>query len=231
MTGEDNASLEKEFLVQLLDDPSDNYLPPGNEYQTPGGNYSSPGDGYQSPGWEYQSQGAGHDYADGNGTEHNQSDTQQPHSFAYAPIIETFYFEKDANGGHRFGGKILTDGGSPVLEAGILISQRISFFEHLRLPAAVDPQTQEFTVTHYDFDPGTTYYYRTFARNAVGENKGVLRKFKTRKPSIPPLGGRECPRVRADGVHPVGSEPFACTGTVGRCTRTWVGSSLPKART
>jgi hypothetical protein len=179
VTGEDNASLEKEFLVQLLDDPSDNYLPPGNEYQTPGGNYSSPGDGYQSPEWEYQSQGAGHDYADGNGTEHNQSDTQQPHSFAYAPIIETFYFEKDANGGHRFGGKILTDGGSPVLEAGILISQRISFFEHLRLPAAVDPQTQEFTVTHYDFDPGTTYYYRTFARNAVGENKGVLRKFKT----------------------------------------------------
>jgi hypothetical protein len=161
----DNAFLEKEFLVQILDDPTDNYLPPGN--------------GYQSPGGEYKSPEAGQDHADGNDAEHNHPDNQQPHSFAYVPIVETFYCEKDDNGNYRFGGKILTDGGAPVWEAGILISKEILFFNSLRLPAAIDPETQEFTINHYDLEPGTTYYYRTYAINAAGENKGSLRKLKT----------------------------------------------------
>ena len=125
----------------------------------------------------------------------NGEAVSQPNSVAYVPIVQTFYLEKDASGARRFGGKILTDGGSPVLEAGILISKKISFFQHLRLPAPVDPQTQEFRITHYDLEPGTTYYYRAFARNSVGENEGSLRKFKTPKAFDPSVWWTHMPEI------------------------------------
>ena len=90
---------------------------------------------------------------------------------------------------------VLTDGGSPVLETGILISKRISFVDYLRLPADLDPQTREFSIVHNGLDPATTYYYRAYARNAVGENRGTRRKLKTPEAIDPSLWWAQMPEV------------------------------------
>ena len=139
VTDDHNASLEKQFAIQVLNDPSDDPVPPGND--------QSPGDGYQTP--------------------------------VYALIVSTHSFTENAGGSYVFGGQILTDGGSPVLEAGILISRKMDFGDPIRLPAGVDLQTQEFSITHNGLEPDITYYYRAYARNAVGEAQGVTRKLKT----------------------------------------------------
>jgi hypothetical protein len=60
-----------------------------------------------------------------------------------------------------------------------LISRKLDLVDPIRLPASVDLQTQEFSITHHGLEPGTIHYYRAYARNAVGETLGVIRKFKT----------------------------------------------------
>ena len=50
---------------------------------------------------------------DGNATDNNQS-VPYP-TYAYARIAHTFFHQPDANGGFRFSGMVLTDGGSPAL--------------------------------------------------------------------------------------------------------------------
>jgi hypothetical protein len=200
------------FTVSLTDDSTDNPAPE-QEYQTPGGNYQTPGDGYQTPGGNYQTPGGyyqtptenyqtpdgeyqsptGGHVEDGNATDHNQS-VPYP-TYAYVPIAHTFYHQPDANGSFRFSGMVLTDGGSPVLEAGFLISKRLSFSDYVRLPAKLDPQTQEFSIVHNGLDPATTYYYRVYARNAVGENSGTRRKLRTPEAIDPSLWWAQMPEV------------------------------------
>jgi hypothetical protein len=184
VTDEHNATITGDFTVSLTDDSTDNPAPE-QEYQTPGGNY-------QTPGGEYQSPTGGH-VVDGNTTDHNES-IPYP-TYAYVPIAHTFFHQPDANGSFSFSGMVLTDGGSPVLETGILISKRLSFSEYVRLPAELDPQTQEFSIVHNGLDPGTTYYYRAYARNAVGENPGTRRKLRTPEAIDPSLWWAQMPEV------------------------------------
>jgi len=150
VTDDHNASLEKQFVISVLNDPADDPVPPGNEYQSP----------------------------DGNATDQNQS-TTSPVDPVYAPVVGTRSFTGDAIGGYLFGGQILAHGGSPVLEAGILISRKMNFVDPIRLSAGVDSQTQEFSITYNGLEPNITYYYRAYARNAVGEAQGVTRKLRT----------------------------------------------------
>jgi len=171
VTDDHNASLEKQFAISVLNDPADDPVPPGNEYQSPDG-------GYQTPGGEYQSPGDGYQSPDGNATDQNQS-TTSPVDPVYAPVVGTRSFTGDAIGGYLFGGQILAHGGSPVLEAGILISRKMNFVDPIRLSAGVDSQTQEFFITHHGLEHGTSYYYLAYARNAVGEAQGVTRKLRT----------------------------------------------------
>ena len=192
VTDEHNATITGDFTVSLTDDSTDNPAPE-QEYQTPSGNYQTPTGNYQTPGGEYQSPTGGHDLVDGNATDHNES-VPYP-TYAYVPIAHTFYHQPDANGSFRFSGMVLTDGGSPVLETGILISKRLSFFDYVRLPAELDPQTREFSIVHNGLDPGTTYYYRAYARNAVGENPGTRRKLRTPEAIDPSLWWAAMPEV------------------------------------
>ena len=59
-----------------------------------------------------------------------------------------------------------------------MISRKLDFVDPIRLPADLDLQTQEFSITYHGLEPDTTYYYRAYARNAVGESKGVTRKLR-----------------------------------------------------
>ena len=69
------------------------------------------------------------------------------------------------------------------------------FFDYVRLPAELDPQTREFSIVHTGLDPGTTYYYRAYARNAVGENQGTRRKLRTPEAIDPSLWWARMPAV------------------------------------
>ena len=56
VTDEHNASLEQRFVINLLNDPSDDPVsPPDAGYDTPEGNYTSPETGYDSPDSNYDS--------------------------------------------------------------------------------------------------------------------------------------------------------------------------------
>ena len=76
-------------------------------------------------------------------------------------------------------GEILTDGGSVIVETGFWVSKSIRFRDPIRLTSLIDPQTGLFHAEFVEFEPGTRYYYRSFAVNNYGESKGSIKKFKT----------------------------------------------------
>ena len=97
------------------------------------------------------------------------------------PFVVTEFHKAGFNGEYEFGGRILTEGSSPVIEAGVFLSKSIVGENLIWLPAQVNEQTLEFFVSTDDLEPGVRYYYRAYARNSAGENVGSLRKFVTRE--------------------------------------------------
>ena len=67
------------------------------------------------------------------------------------------------------------------MEVGFEISKSLSFRETIRLSAEL--KGGEFSINHDEFEPGTNYYYRAFARNKVGESPGVSKRLKI--PALP----------------------------------------------
>ena len=147
------------FTLSLIDDPSDNsptnQSPTGGD-QTPDGNNSSPID--------------------------DQNETTHPPSKEiFLPILQTLTAQTDANGTHHLAGKILTDGGSPVFEAGFLVSKKIFLSDSIRITALLESNATQYHASISELSPNTTYYFRAFAVNAVGETRGALKKFRTPK--------------------------------------------------
>ncbi|MDC1309574.1 cadherin domain-containing protein [Opitutales bacterium] len=188
VSDEQNASMEGTFVVQLINDPSDDFnspdsnytspnggyqTPPG-DYQSPDGNYSSPSSDYQIPGTDYQSPNDSYEPS----PENNQS-IPNPTSQIYVPIVETFPPDHDGNGTYHLGGRILTDGGSSPFEVGIVLSTKISLSDPIRIATQRDQNSSVFHVSYADLLPGKTYYLRAYAVNQAGENQGSLKKFKT----------------------------------------------------
>ena len=61
--------------------------------------------------------------------------TPPPSKEIFLPILQTLAAQTDANGTHHLAGKILTDGGSPVFEAGFLVSKKIFLSDPIRITA------------------------------------------------------------------------------------------------
>jgi hypothetical protein len=181
-------------VVQLLNNPSDdfnspdtNYTSPTGDYQTPAsdykspeGNYSSPGTDYQTPGTDYQSPNDSYEPS----PENNQTIPNQTKQI-YIPIVETFPPEHDGNGTYHLGGRILADGGSSPFEVGIVLSESIALSNAIRIASLPDQNSSIFHVSYADLLPGKTYYLRAYAINQAGENKGSLKKFKTAQKTDP----------------------------------------------
>ena len=98
----------------------------------------------------------------------------------YVPIVRTFQYQSLDNGNYEFGGRILANGGSTILETGILISEDLSFQGPKRkITANTSVVNSEFFISVNNLKHGTTYYYRAYARNSIGETLGVRRRLKT----------------------------------------------------
>jgi len=153
--------------------PTDNYLSPAGEYQSSDGNYTSPSNSYQTPDSSYQSPGKTKP-----GLDKNNTHTEEPVQ-VYIPIVQTFSPEQDRNETYYLSGKILFDGGSPVTETGIILSENIFLRNPIRIPSKEDLNTSNFSISYNDLLPGKTYYFKAYAINSAGENRGSVKKFKT----------------------------------------------------
>ena len=87
------------------------------------------------------------------------------------PFVVTEFHKAGFNGEYEFGGRILTEGSSPVIEAGVFLSKSIVGENLIWLPAQVNEQTLEFFVSTDDLEPGVRYYYRAYARNSAGKRR------------------------------------------------------------
>jgi surface protein len=121
------------------------------------------------PGWDDHNKTDPHDPGYG---DYNSSD--KPYEpLVNPPIVQTRRAEILDNGEVRFYGKILFNGGAPIMEAGIFVEDEFSGkIERLLL----DPKQlnqRDFTITTNQLAPGTKYHYFTFAQNDGGESRGI----------------------------------------------------------
>ena len=68
VTDEHNATLERKFVINLLNDPADDPVVPDETYASPEGNYTTPEDDYDSPDGNYVSPVDHYHSPDGNYT-------------------------------------------------------------------------------------------------------------------------------------------------------------------
>ena len=101
----------------------------------------------------------------------------------FVPIVRTLTVRENKAGTLVFGGRILADGGSEIKKAGIEISQSLRFEKSSRKTAGVKGKKFELEINQ--LEPGTRYYYRAFARNAVGESPGAKKRFTTPDEDLP----------------------------------------------
>ena len=114
----------------------------------------------------------------------------------YNPIPETLGFVADANDTYLIRGRILTDGGAPILESGVLVSDDILFRgELIRLSSNNLDESPEFSVMVRNLTPGTTYYYRAFARNKMGETFGARKRLKIPERIDPSMWFANMPQI------------------------------------
>jgi hypothetical protein len=174
----------KSFSLSLLNDPSDD-LPStdNNQSTTPVIDHNTTHDQNttQPPvidGNETYDHNATQPVIDGNDTlvENNQT-TIEPVTPKYIPIVRTKEVTRNDQGAYVLGGRILSDGGADILEAGFEISESLGFQETRRLFAQLNGDA--FQVQVDDLLSDSRYYFRTFARNEIGESLGSRNRLQT----------------------------------------------------
>ncbi len=181
---EHNASFEKSFVILVLNDPTDDISDQNNSVLDQDATTEDVTDGFKGTGTLPID--GNQSLADGNTSELidnpvlEQNQTVEESKLAlHVPIVKTLSYEMDENGSHWFSGKILTDGGSEIAEVGILISRSIRFVDSIRFPSSLKSGKSQWAKRISKLEPGTRYYYRAYARNEVGENRGSIKKLRT----------------------------------------------------
>jgi hypothetical protein len=100
---------------------------------------------------------------------------------AFVPIVRTLEANAEKDGAYLFGGKILADGGSTILGAGIELSQRLNFKNSLKLSFELKAGKSNYRVKTRKLEPGSTCYYRAYVRNAAGVNVGSVKRLNVPK--------------------------------------------------
>ena len=96
----------------------------------------------------------------------------------FVAIVRTLEVNAEKDGAYLFGGKILADGGSTILGAGIELSLNLTFKNSFKIPFELKAGKSNYRVKTRKVEPGSTCYYRAYVRNAAGVNAGSVKKLK-----------------------------------------------------
>jgi hypothetical protein len=175
-----NASVERSFMVTIMDVNESTAQIPVDKNESVEHNFTSP---------------ISNQPIDGNDTA-GDSNVTLPIIQVYRPIPETLGFVADSNNTYLIRGRILTDGGSPILESGVFVSDDILFRgEMIRLSSNNSDVSPEFSVMVSKLAPGMTYYYRAFAINKMGETLGARKRLKTPEKIDPNMWFADMPKM------------------------------------
>ncbi len=167
------------FTLSLLDDPSDDFIPPSenNQTNTPIIDHNTTGDhnATQPPLIDQNGTISPNPSTDQNNTLVDQNSTLQ--SKEYLAIVRTLDSRNEQNGTSRLYGKILTNGGSTISEKGFLVSTNLQFLNYERILGIEHNQTDPFFADYQTTQNGQTFYYRAYVRNNMGESLGIIKKF------------------------------------------------------
>jgi hypothetical protein len=202
-------SIEKALTIPLWDDPNENLFAvvesqeqhngsqpnsssdeQGANSNENGHNQTTPSNGNGQTGNSESETAARNQQADTNQTPPPKVIARTP--VYQIPIVSTLSARQTTDGQWSFHSKVLTNGNFPIFERGFQVSQAIGFETFLRLSAPLDSNKTDFTAASLtsEFLPGRVYYYRAYARNAVGANFGAVRKFTPRSDSPEVWWGR-----------------------------------------
>lgn len=175
VTDEHNASYEKAFVLTVLNDPNDDIIVQNGSV----GELNSSSNSSIDLNNKIENNNIDEIQFNPSGLIDLKPSNSLTSGMGNLPIVYTINFELEDNGTHRFGGRILTDGGSEILEVGVLISRDIRFSEKNRLTSSLKSGNKKFRIKLNKLEAGTRYYYRAYARNKVGETMGSIRKLMT----------------------------------------------------
>ena len=96
----------------------------------------------------------------------------------FVAIARTLEANAEKEGSYQFGCKILADGGSTITGAGIELSQSLNFRNSFKIPFELEKGKSNYRMRTRKLDPGSTFYYRAYVRNAAGVNVGSVKKLK-----------------------------------------------------
>ena len=165
VSDQNNSSIKSDFIVQIMNDPSDDFISPSDNNQT-----SPPIIAHNTTGDRNTTQPP---LIDQNGTMQAKE---------YLAIVQTMDFTNEQNGTLRLHGKLLTNGGSIVSEKGFLISTNLQFLNSERISGVDHNQTDQFFANYHKALNGQTFFYRAFVRNNVGESMGVIKRLSVPTP-------------------------------------------------
>jgi hypothetical protein len=199
----------KFFTLSLLDDPSDDFIPPSDNNQTStpiiDHNTTTTGDhnAAQPPVIDQNGTISQNPSTDQNNTVIDNNSTQPRKE--YLAIVRTLDSRNEQNGTSRLYGKILTDGGSIISEKGFLVSTNLQFLNSERISGIDHNQTDPFFADYQTTQNDQTFYYRAFVRNNVGESVGNIKKFSLLHFILQANqgGGMNYPKSQAVGEHPL----------------------------
>ena len=93
-------------------------------------------------------------------------------------IVRTLVATVEKDGSYRFGGKILADGGSTILGAGVELSSSLRFKNSIKIAFELKSGKSAYRAKTRKLEPGSTCFYRAYVRNSAGANVGSVKRLK-----------------------------------------------------
>ena len=109
----------------------------------------------------------------------SQTTTTQPEPAFYRPLPRTLAYQDAGGGNYVLWAMIMTDGGSPVTQAGFELADNMLFRNATFVPAQITGGSPNFTASKV-LEGGKRYYFRAMAFNAAGVTYGSPRRLETR---------------------------------------------------
>ncbi|MDG1326063.1 MAG: hypothetical protein P8P49_09870, partial [Opitutales bacterium] len=96
-------------------------------------------------------------------------------SHAQVPIVRTLGYEGNTTSGYALLGEIITNGGAPFIDLGILLSYDIKF-NNIEPISAIERDGKKFKLLIKNFRYGSILYYEAYGKNGVGLSNGGIKK-------------------------------------------------------